>query len=64
MYDAFQIEYDKGVAHGEARGKAMGEELYAKLTKKLIQLGRTNDLLLAADDISYREALMKELAIQ
>ena len=68
MYDYLQVLSDKAEARGEARGEAIGEargkELYAKLTKKLIQLGRTNDLLLAADDTSYREALMKELAIQ
>ena len=54
----------EGFAQGEARGKALGEERFALLMQKLYALGRTDDVQRISVDKDYRNALMKEFAIQ
>ena len=41
-----------------------GMDAFAKLTKELLDSGRTKDLSRATEDKEYRAKLMKELAIQ
>ena len=41
-----------------------GMDAFAKLTKQLLDSGRTKDLSRATVDKEYRDQLMKELAIQ
>ena len=62
----------EGFAQGEAKGRnegrsegiAQGEERFALLTQKLCALGRVNDVQRVSVDKDYRNALMKEFAIQ
>ena len=56
MYDPFE--------DAEKRGRAIGEARLAKLLQKLYELGRTEDVQKAVNNKSYRDNLMKELAIQ
>ena len=53
MYDPFMEEL-----------KNEGMDAFAKLTKQLLDSGRTKDLSRATVDKEYRNQLMKELAIQ
>ena len=53
MYDPFMEEL-----------KNEGMDAFAKLTKELLDSGRTKDLSRATVDKEYRDQLMKELAIQ
>ena len=53
MYDPFMEEL-----------KNEGMDAFAKLTKQLLDSGRTKDLSRATVDKEYRDQLMKELAIQ
>ena len=57
----------RGVAIGEARGKAIGEargeDNFARLTLKLKELGRVDELFQAAADAEFRAKLMKEFSI-
>ena len=64
MYDPFEDAEKRGRAIGEAQGRAIGEARLAKLLQKLYELGRTEDVQKAVTNKSYRETLMKELAIQ
>ena len=41
-----------------------GMDAFAKLTKELLDSGRTKDLARATEDKEYRAKLMKEFAIQ
>ncbi len=51
-----QAEY----AAGEERGEKKGEKRFASLTKKLLEAGRADELLHAADNVDYRNALYRE----
>ena len=64
MYDPFKDAEKRGRAIGEAQGRAIGEARLAKLLQKLYELGRTEDVQKAVTNKSYRDNLMKELAIQ
>lgn len=64
MYDPFEDAEKRGRAIGEAQGRAIGEARLAKLLQKLYELGRTEDVQKAVTNKSYRDNLMKELAIQ
>ena len=60
MYDPFKDAEKRG----EAQGRAIGEARLAKLLQNLYELGRTEDVQKAVTNKSYRDNLMKELAIQ
>ena len=49
---------------GFQQGKDQGVQQFASLTKKLLSLGRTNDLNRAIEDEQFRNKLFKEFAIQ
>ena len=49
---------------GFQQGKNQGVQQFASLTKKLLSLGRTNDLNRAIEDEQFRNKLFKEFAIQ
>lgn len=55
---------EKGMAEGLANGLKQGENLFAALTKVLLNAGRTDDLLRAANDGAYRQSLYEEYGIQ
>lgn len=55
---------NEGVKKGIQQGNQQGMRRFAELTKKLLSLGRTEDLNRAAEDDSYRDKLFKEFAIQ
>ena len=55
---------ESGRKEGFAEGEAKGEERFALLTQKLYALGRINDVQRISVDKDYRNALMKEFAIQ
>lgn len=57
LEDRIQI----GVARGEARGLAEGEQRTADLFSALIGQGRLDDLARAANGVAFRSELMKEL---
>ena len=48
---------------GRIEGRTEGEDRFASLTENLIKNGRTDDLMHAAIDKQYREALFKELRL-
>lgn len=52
-----------GEERGEKCGKRLGEARYAKLTQKLIENQRTEDLVKAAEDEEFRRQLFKEFGI-
>ena len=54
----------EGRAEGRAEGKKQGMHSFAELTKRLLALGRTNDLNRATEDEAFRDKLFKEFAIQ
>lgn len=54
-----QAEY----AAGEKRGEKKGEMRFASLTKKLLEADRAEELLHAADNADYRNALYREYKI-
>ena len=47
----------------EARGEARGEALFAKLTSKLLEAGRVEDLQKALEDKEYRKQLYMEYGL-
>lgn len=49
---------------GVKKGNQQGMRRFAELTKKLLSLGRTEDLNRAAEDDNYRDKLFKEFTIQ
>ena len=51
----------KGEQLGEARGKELGAEQMASLTKKLLQENRLNDLRRCTEDSVYRKKLLNEM---
>ena len=51
----------KGEQLGEARGKELGAEQMASLTKKLLQENRLNDLRRCTEDSAYRKKLLNEM---
>ena len=53
----------EGKAEGKAEGLAEGEGRLAALMKKLLSLGRMEDLQKAATDQKYREILYTEFKI-
>ena len=53
----------EGLAEGKAEGLAEGEGKLAALMKKLLSLGRMEDLQKAATDQKYREILYTEFKI-
>ena len=53
----------EGLAEGKAEGLAEGESRLAALMKKLLSLGRKEDLQKAATDQKYREILYTEFKI-
>ena len=53
----------EGMNKGRIEGRAEGEDRFASLTENLIKNGRTDDLMHAAIDKQYREALFKELRL-
>ncbi len=54
----------EGLAEGEAAGIMKGESRFAALTKKLLSLGRMEDLQRAAADQKYREDLYAEFNLR
>lgn len=68
LYDLFADELiereKKGKAEGKAEGKAAGEEYFASLTEKLLNDCRTEDLLRATKDKTFRAALYQEYGIK
>lgn len=61
IMDEFAKYYIK---EGETLGSAKGEEAGIKLMQKLYALGRMQDAERVVKDKAYRNALMKEFAIQ
>ena len=53
----------EGLAEGKAEGLAEGEGRLAALMKKLLSLGRMEDLQKATTDQKYREILYTEFKI-
>ena len=63
MKEALEMERAEGKAEGLAEGLAEGEGRLAALMKKLLLLGRMEDLQKAATDQKYREDLYTEFKI-
>ena len=67
MKEALEMERAEGKAEGLAEGKAEGlaegEGKLAALMKKLLSLGRMEDLQKATTDQKYREILYTEFKI-
>ena len=55
---------ERGVEKGIKKGIKKGEEKFAKLTKLLIDAGRTEDLVKATNDKEYRDSLYIEYGIK
>ena len=63
MKEALEMERAEGKAEGKAEGLDEGEGRMAALMKKLLSLGRMEDLQKAATDQKYREVLYTEFKI-
>ncbi|MCD8363419.1 MAG: hypothetical protein LUC98_10795, partial [Lachnospiraceae bacterium] len=61
--DMRQEAIERGISQGMNRGKAVGEDLFARLTGSLLQDGRLDDLHLAVGDPDARQALYREYHI-
>ncbi|MCD8195641.1 MAG: hypothetical protein LUE24_00470 [Lachnospiraceae bacterium] len=61
--DMRQEAMERGISKGMNRGKAVGEDLFARLTGSLLQDGRLDDLHLAVGDPDARQALYREYHI-
>ena len=48
---------------GREEGEALGEARFAKLTKVLIEAGKTEELLCATEDMKYRKELYEEYGL-
>ena len=64
MKEIAEYYHETGYKEGEAQGKASGEARFAELLQKLCALGRVDDVKRISVDKDYRNALMKEFAIQ
>ena len=58
-----QEAYAEGERVGEKRGRTEGETRINKLTKYLLEQGRTEDLQKAVSDAAYQADLLKELGL-
>lgn len=55
---------EKGIQRGIEEGKQQGESCFAALAEKLLKDNRTEDLLKATNDKSFRETLYLEYGIE
>lgn len=53
----------KGRQEGRSEGRREGRSELSRLILKLSELGRTDDIIKAAENPEYQEQLMKELGI-
>ena len=53
----------KGRQEGRSEGRREGRSELSRLILKLSELGRTDDIINAAENPEYQEQLMKELGI-
>ena len=56
-----ELESDRLIKKGEARGKELGAERMASLTKKMLQENRLNDLRRCTEDPAYRKKVLDEM---
>ena len=59
--DEFKENRKKGLQEGRQEGLQKGRSEINRLILKLSELGRTDDILKAAQDPAYQEQLLKEL---
>ena len=59
--DEFKENRQKGLQEGRQEGLQKGRSEINRLILKLSELGRTDDILKAAQDPAYQEQLLKEL---
>ena len=59
----FEYGLEQGMAQGIEQGIEQGEDILARLVMKLLADNRTEDVLKATQDKSYREALYREYQI-
>ena len=56
-----ELESDRLIKKGEARGKELGVDDMAALTRKLMDEGRLDDLRRCTEDSAYRKKLLNEM---
>ena len=56
-----ELESDRLIKKGEARGKELGVDDMAALTRKLMDEGRLDDLRRCTEDAEYRKSLLYEM---
>lgn len=63
LWEEKLMERQKGREEGRKEGQLEGENCFATLIEQFIKDSRTEDLLRAADDNSFRQTLYKEYHI-
>ena len=56
--------FEEGIEQGIEQGISKGQEVFARLTKILLDTGKQDELLRAATDEVYRRELLKQYNLQ
>ena len=64
MCKALEEYYNDGVAEGEMKGKAEGEQLFATLVSKMLADERIEEIKAASEDGDVRQQMYKEYGLQ
>ena len=63
LRELFAEELEENYQAGESKGRQEGRSELSRLILKLSELGRTDDIVKAAENQEYQEQLMKELGV-
>lgn len=61
--EELEEEYQAGESEGRREGRLEGRVEFSRLILKLTELGRTDDIIKAAENPEYQEQLLKELGV-
>ena len=61
--EELEENYQAGECKGRQEGRQEGRSELSRLILKLSELGRTDDIVKAAENPEYQEQLMKELGV-
>ncbi len=63
LRELFAEELEEEYQAGESEGRREGRVEFSRLILKLTELGRTDDIIKAAENPEYQEQLLKELGV-
>ena len=63
LEEEYQAGESEGRREGRREGRLEGRVEFGRLSLKLTELGRTDDIIKAAENPEYQEQLLKELGV-